>query len=119
MRLPFILLISLFISGCLATSKHVDKGDVLLYKVAKEANVTPVLQAEIKTHIKEGSAPQLPDIPSGSPLEALLAGSGGIAGILYGLYKAYQSKQSDKLANKLAFLDKDESLVELKKAKKI
>lgn len=121
--MKYILLVILILScGCLATSRHVDKGDILLLKVANEANVTPSLKAEIKTHVKEGSAPQLPDT-SGTPLESLLGGAGGIVGILYAGYKHLQKNQSDKkaiasreLAVKLAMMEKSESMKELEKA---
>ena len=119
MRSILASLLSLLLVGCFATSKHVDKGDVLLYKVAVQANATPEIQAEIRSHISEGSAPILPQIPAGSPLETIIAGSGGAAALLYGLYKSYQASKSDKLNFKLASLDREDSMIELQKAKKI
>jgi len=117
MRTILLVIFLVSLPGCLATSKHVDKGDMLVYKIAKEANVSPALQDEIRSHVEEGSAVRLPNVPAGSPLETMLAGGGGIMALLYGLYKSYQSRQSDKLANRLAFMDKEDSMKELMKKK--
>jgi len=124
------MLILLLYSGCLATSKHVKKGDFLMKKIAKETNVSPQLQAEINTHVATPAGITLPET-KGTPIETLLGGMGGIGGLAYGLYKSFQRKQAEKnklaleqanienekLLAKMSVMDREESTKEYNKFK--
>lgn len=92
MKCTVLIIITLSLMGCVATSSHVKKGDVLLLKLAKEQD--SALLPEITAHAQSPAGPQLPQIPDF--LGELLAGSGGIAGLGFALYKTIQGRMKDK-----------------------
>jgi len=87
-----ICILPIFLTGCVATSAHVKKGDVLLLRLAQEQE--SALVPQISQHVNESAGPELPKVPDF--LGEILAGSGGVVGLGFALYKSIQGRMKER-----------------------
>lgn len=97
------ILFTVMFSGCVATSSHVKKGDVILANLAKEVSSNDRLIESAIEHVKEDAGFQLPN-KNTIPFE-LFGGVGTLLAGAYGLMQKSQSNKNYKLAQEVAEME--------------